>query len=216
MKCVESLQATIKSTRHAGELAAKAIHAYSGQCSGKEDDPAVLLAAGKLAMTTPDRLAEACQLLGAALARDPELHEARAFLALAELQSGSAEAGLETAVGLAFRAPDFTFKTRLGLPTSAQTVLGDALFQNNRIDEAIAAYERAIRVQAHDQHAVRRLASLYLAKGQASNASGLLNRIEVTDETRTLVSAVRLAANDASRLPSISGIASTIYCVPVV
>jgi len=167
-------------------------------------------------MTTPDRLGEARELLGAALARDSELHEARALLAVAELHSGASEDGLETAVGLAFRAPDFTFKTRLGLPTSAQTVLGDALFQNNRIDDAIAAYERAIRIEQHDQHALRRLASLYLAHGQASKAPGLLNRIEVTDETRTLVAALRLAANDPSRLPSISGIASTLYGMPVV
>jgi len=46
MKCVESLQATIKATRQAGELAAKAIQTYSGQCSGQHDDPRVLLPRG--------------------------------------------------------------------------------------------------------------------------------------------------------------------------
>jgi tetratricopeptide (TPR) repeat protein len=216
MKCHASLDSTLDAMRHRGELTAKAIREYSKLTSGKKDDPGVLLAAGKLAMTTPGRLAEAREFLSEALTRAPELHEARAFLALSELQSGLCETGLETAVSLAFTAPDFAFKTRLGAPTSAQTVLGDALFVNERIPEAISAYERAIRVEAGDQHATRRLASLYLTSGRVSDAVGLLGRIEETDDSRMLVSALRLAANDPNRLPSITGVAPILYEIPVV
>jgi tetratricopeptide (TPR) repeat protein len=216
MKSRTSLESTIKAKRQAGELTAEGIKAYRDLSVGRDDNPNVLLAAGKLAMLTPGGLSEARELLSEALVRDSGLHEARAFLALAELQSGLAEAGLETAASLAFSTPDFTFKTRLGLPTSAQTVLGDALFVNKRGREAISAYERAIKVEPHDQHALRRLASLYLTNGRASEAVGLLGRIEETDDTRTLVAAVRLAANDPARLPSISGVETILYELQVI
>ena len=216
MRSRASLESTINALRKAGEQTVEAIKAYSELTVGREDNPNVLVAAGKLAMSTPNGLSTALELLGEALVLDPDLHEARAFLALAELQSGLSESGLETAASLAFTAPDFTFKTRLGLPTSAQTVLGDALFRNNRPREAVAAYERAIKIEPHDQHAIKRLVSLYLTNGQASAAVGLLGRIEETDENRTLISAVRLAANDPARLPSISGVASILYRLPVV
>jgi tetratricopeptide (TPR) repeat protein len=215
MRIHASLEQIIRETAACGGLTAEAIKLYSDLSVGREDDPNVLLASGKLNVTLRN-FPLAIELLSKALALDPGLHEARAFLAVSQLQSGLLESGLETAASLVFTAPDSTFKTRLGAPTCAQTVLGDALFQNNRTSEAISAYERALKVEPQDQHAISRLASLYLTNGQVSEAVGLLDRIKEVNDNRALVSALRLAANDPSKSPSISGMAHALYNLPVV
>ena len=109
-----------------------------------------------------------------AIALDHCFDEARARLALAQLKGKQPAKALVTATSLAARNQNLQV---LALATdelvSAMTILGDTLVANDRLDDAVHAYEAARVIDAGDTYAAGRLAELYLAIGEPRKAVSL-------------------------------------------
>jgi tetratricopeptide (TPR) repeat protein len=135
-----------------------------------DDSPAGSLARGKV-FQAAGYLDEAVQSYSEAL--DTKYgDEAAARLAIVRLYALDTDKALETATALASRNPglevrELSSKQRV----SALTILGDALAQKGRTDEAIAAYERARKTSPRDTFAAGRLAEIYFTKGDTTKAA---------------------------------------------
>jgi tetratricopeptide (TPR) repeat protein len=99
-----------------------------------------------------------------ALFLDEGLDEARARLALAQLKLGlqghsdDTHRGLATITELAEKKPDYGIRALASdADVSAMTVLGDALALSKRIDDAKAAYGKAVEINEGDTYAALRL-----------------------------------------------------------
>lgn len=200
-------------------LSANEIEALRGQA---ESLAAAAEAAGRAAANNPEtaeglfeagRLWELTAMWGRAiefyeraLDVDPDYHEATARLALTRIKARQRQEALRLASELVTRDPQFRFKTiKENLTISAFTVLADALRVNGAVDDAIRAYQEALRLETGDRHSAARLAELYLLEGRTDEASELEPQIDDTFNPG-LKATLRLARNDRELLPTIAAV----------
>jgi tetratricopeptide (TPR) repeat protein len=149
-----------------------------------------------------------------ALALDPTQYEAAARLVLAYLGKGQAAQALATAMKLAAEAPTYEMpEVTSDEKISAFTLLGNALVQNDRLDDAIKAYETARETSPSDSTAAARLAQLYLATGQPAKAIEQGPLFSNNPRFRDLASVITLGKKSEALLPSFprENLASTIH-----
>lgn len=132
------------------------------------------LAEIRLAQHRPRR---AIPLLEQALQRDPESAELRYLLGLALLRSGKPEPALEPLSAALARDP----KVRYG---GAYLAIADALSALDRLDEAIEAYERYLRINTSSLEGYCKLAHARDRKHDAEGARRA--RAEALDTFRVL------------------------------
>lgn len=109
-----------------------------------------------------------------AISLDHGLDEARARLALAQLKSQQPAKALATAIALTAHNQKLQLHAlSTDERVSAMTILGDALVANNRLEDAVHAYEAARAIDAGDTYAAGRLAEVYLAIGESGKATAL-------------------------------------------
>jgi tetratricopeptide (TPR) repeat protein len=132
------------------------------------------LAEIRLAGFRPSR---AIPLLEAALTRDPKQAELHYLLGLARLRGGQPEAALDPLVEALKLDP----KVRYG---SAYLAIGDALLKLGRLDEAIDAFERYVKINTSSLEGLCKLAR---ARAQNRDDAGARRaRSEALDTYRVL------------------------------
>lgn len=137
------------------------------------------------------------------LALDPTQHEAAARLVLLYIRTGQPSLALATAMKLAADAPKYELREMTSEEKiSVFTLLGNALVQNDRIDDAIQAYEVAQRTSKADTTAPARLAQLYLATGQPKKAIEQTEAFAGNPRFRDLASVLILGKTNAALLPA--------------
>ncbi|MDJ0724910.1 MAG: tetratricopeptide repeat protein [Prochloraceae cyanobacterium] len=137
-----------------------------------------------------------------ALALDHNCHEASARLIIHQILSKRSEAALATATKLASQAPNFILKeTTTGESISTFTLLGDALVQNNRIEDAIKAYETAKKVAPNDTTSAAKLAQAYIATGNSTKALEQADIFQDNPRFQDLQAVLRLGNRDEALLP---------------
>jgi tetratricopeptide (TPR) repeat protein len=145
---------------------------------------------------------EAASSYGDALAVDSESDECTARLAIALLKAGDGKGGLATAMKLAARNPEYRIKALATEEvSSAMTILGDALIGNDRIADAIEAFEAARKIDASDTYASGRLAKAYLATNQPDKAIGLAKDLSSNPRFRSLGTVLALGETSRALLP---------------
>jgi tetratricopeptide (TPR) repeat protein len=123
------------------------------------------------------RPGRAIPLLQQALERDPKSAELRYLLGLAFVRTGDAEAALEP-LAAALAIDD---KVRYG---SAYLTIGDALAKLDRLDEAIDAYERYVKINSSSLEGFCKLARARERHGDDAGARRA--RAEALDTYRVL------------------------------
>jgi tetratricopeptide (TPR) repeat protein len=168
-----------------------------------DDSPAGALARGKV-FQAAGYLEEAIESYSGAL-DSRYADEAAARLAIVRLYAGDADNALETAMALASRNPGFEVKELTSKQrVSALTILGDALAQKGRIDEALDAYERARKTSPRDAFAAGRLAEIYFAKGDTTRAAANARVAAKNPRFTTLTTLVEGGENVSAFAPRIS------------
>ncbi len=104
-----------------------------------------------------------------ALQRDPESAELKYLLGLARLRSGDAEGALAPLSEALATAP----KVRYG---SAYLAIGDALAKVGRIDDAIEAFERFVKINTSSLEGYGKLAAARARKGDEAGARDARNQ----------------------------------------
>ncbi len=138
-----------------------------------------------------------------ALSLDPTQYEAAARLVLLLMRVRRHEEALDVATKLAAEAPDYemtemTSDERI----SVFTLLGNALVQNHRTEDAIHAYQTARRMSKRDTTAAARLAQLYLASGEPKRALEQANTFSRNPRFRDLSSVLNLGRTSEALLPT--------------
>lgn len=134
------------------------------------DDAAAALARGKVFQLS-NYLDAAISSFQTALAREPELDEARARLAQVQSLAHQPENALATAMELVQSNPGYKLTEMTSAQTmTAMTLLGDVLVRNNRVKDATEAYKVAASRYKDDTFAAGRLAQAYLVSGQPQKA----------------------------------------------
>lgn len=153
---------------------------------------------------------QAIECYKAALAIDPELEEAAARLSISQLKAGQFKNSLASAMSLAARNPEFQIRAlATNEQVSAMTILGDALVTNDRLNDAIEAYQAARRIAAgaggagEDSYAAGRLAQIYLALGEPQKALELAPAYADNPRFHDLSSVMTLGRTSGALLPGI-------------
>lgn len=148
-----------------------------------------------------------------ALTLDPSCHEAAARLVLLQLCQNQLNEALLTAMKLAAEAPEYELPEMTSDEhISVYTLLGNALVAVGRLDDAIEAYLAARRQSTRDTTAAARLAQLYLAKGQPTEAVEHASAFEGNPRFRSLAGLMSLAATSPALLPSFSDVNVLALC----
>lgn len=117
------------------------------------------------------------QQLRQALAIDPSQFDAAARLVLVQLRAGETAAALETAVGLASKAPDYAMEEiTTGGRIGAYSLLGLALIASKRDAEAIRAFDTAVEASGEDSIAWAYLAQLQPGSADKRSGNGVAGR----------------------------------------
>lgn len=136
-----------------------------------------------------------------AMALEHTNDEAAARLALSEIKARRPQQALASATALATRAPKFTLKA---LATdehiSAMTILGDALLLNDRLEDAVQAYNTARQINSTDSYAAGRLAQVFLALGDSAKAMQMSTAINGNPRFAGVASLLSLGQSSAGLL----------------
>lgn len=176
------------------------LNKVKGQLS--EQSAAGALARGKV-FELVGYFVEAADSYREALSHDRNNSEAAARLALSQIKAGHNEKALASAMTLAARDPGFQVKA---LATeervSGMTILGDALVANNRLADAMEAYQAARKINARDSYAAGRIAELHLANDEPKKAIELRKDFGGNPRFHTLNSLLALGNTSAALLPT--------------
>lgn len=146
---------------------------------------------------------EAIDSFEQALHLDEGNHEAAARLTLMQLRLNKSEQSLSTAMNLASKAPNYTLEEMTSdEQISAFTILGNALVQNNRVEDAVQAYETARKEAGNDTTAAARLAQLYIATGKPAEALKQTDIFKDNPRYSKLSSFVALGARNPALMPT--------------
>lgn len=141
----------------------------------KQQDKAESLAKGQLfELADQDKLAEREYRKLLTHADQDVALEALARYAIVLLKQKRHDEALAAAERLAAKAPKFTVQSVVSGETySSHTLLGEALFQQGRHEEAAKAFSAALKVLPDDPFVSGRLALLYLAMDKPKEATAL-------------------------------------------
>ena len=152
-----------------------------------------------------NHLTSAAYCYRAAIHADSHAYEAKARLAIVELKSNLNEQALATISQLCLDQPEFKFYTLDGTPTSATTVLADAL-RANRKPNVLETYAKAMEIEPKDGYAKGCYAESLISVGRLKDATALEGSIPDTDNFAAIRSTLRLANNDPKQLPALLGL----------
>jgi tetratricopeptide (TPR) repeat protein len=102
---------------------------------------------------------------------EPEL---LARMVVVNLKLRNAEHAREVCLTLKKQAPDAVFPNLLGFPISTECLMGDVLYNLGDLKGAEDAYQKALRLEANDVHALSQLAQLLVEAGKLGDAKGLI------------------------------------------
>ena len=194
-----SVADALKNSKSKADAILKNLAQYRDQVG---DDADGKLAAGKVWEISQSYLV-AADLYAAARDSGEKTGEAQARLALALLKARQTKRALREAVQLVADHPKLTFATLAGAPTSALTVLGDALVANGQVEQGIAAYGNALELVPRDGHAAAKKATLHIKQGQLGEVRKLEAALANTEWFGAVSALARLAGNDGAMLPSV-------------
>ncbi|MCE9667072.1 tetratricopeptide repeat protein [Myxococcus stipitatus] len=187
----------------ARQIEKRLLEALQSQSANVEDNTAEgALARGRL-FSVALYHEKAIESFREALSLDPSQYEAAARLVLVLLRTRRHEEALEVATKLAAEAPDYelpemTSDERI----SVFTLLGNALVQNQRTDDAIQAYQTARKLSKRDTTAAARLAQLYLSSGEPKRALEQSSAFSRNPRFQDLASVLTLGKTNEALLPT--------------
>lgn len=184
------------------------IEAQSKIAASQGDSSTAMVAWGKIQEYAQDT-AGALASYSRAAERDPNCFEARARLAICYAKSRETDQALHAAMSLSKDAPTFVFEDLGGNRVSVMSVLGDALRMSGLRSAAVDAYVRAVELEPGPCYAAGYLADLRVEMGQLSDAATLVDRIKPLPRFAGLIALLRLAGNDASKLPVVEAMSRT-------
>lgn len=165
------------------------------------DDANAALAQGKI-FQLAGYFEEAITCFKSAAARDPQLDEAKARLAMAQTRAHHNENALATAMDLAQSNPGFEFKEMTSDQVmTAMTLLGDMLVKNKRTKDATHAYRVAAERYRNDAFAAGRLAQAMLVHGEPEQAIAQLPEFSSNPRFRALEKILNLGREIPALLP---------------
>jgi len=160
------------------------------------------LARGKIFEITGDKEKAIYEYIDAS--KDISSLEPLSRLTIAQLQAGHYKSALSNAIKLSAKDDKYSvISLALAEKYSSMTLLADALLLNNRPDEAVKAYSKALTINPDDTFSAGRLAHLYLAQGQPAKAVALAPLVAKNPRFCDLASMLSLTKGDPSMLPKI-------------
>jgi tetratricopeptide (TPR) repeat protein len=118
---------------------------------------------------------------------------------------------------LAATAPDFKVTSVLSGETyTSMTLLGDALFVNERFESAAKAYDQALKMLPKDPYVSGRLALLHLAAGEEKDAVRLIDAVESSPRYAHLTNTLKLVKSGllVGRIDRSSALAAVMVNMP--
>jgi tetratricopeptide (TPR) repeat protein len=137
-----------------------------------------------------------------ALSMDQGNYQAAARLALVQLKGNKSDKALRTASNLAAQNPGLLIRElTTNENVSALTILGDALVSNGRVEDAVEAYQAALKASGKDTFAAGRLAQIFLSTGEPKKALDLGKSFASNPRFSTLSSVLALGKTSEALLP---------------
>lgn len=187
-----------------GNAVLESIQAFLEKAKSDPDSAEGYMACGKVNEVSGDHFVSIAWY-ERALGANPDLHEARCRMAVAQLKNGQKQDALRTAIELTSMAPEFVFTALVrGRPISAMSLLGDAFRESGYTQEAMDAYARALEYVPEDMYAAGHYGTLLFQNGQIEEAMEVFKKIDPENGIFGPVSAAaRLAHRDPGLLPAI-------------
>lgn len=187
-----------------GNAVLDSIKQFLEKVKADPDSPEGYMCCGKVNEVSGD-LFVAIAWYERALGANPDLHEARCRLGVAQIKNGHLKDAMCTAIEVTSMAPDFVFTALVrGRPISAMSLLGDAFRESDFNNEAMDAYKRALDYVPEDIYAAGQYGTLLFQNGQLDEAMEMFKKVDPENGIFGPVSAgARLAERDPGLLPAI-------------
>lgn len=157
---------------------------------------------------------EAAKLYRSIPADTKKFPEVRARLAITLFKSGQPDQALTIAQELAQQHPKLCFPSLSTRDViSVHTIVGDAFSAMGREEEAIKAYELALKAQREDFHAAAMAARIALKQGQVARATQFAQVVPAgIQRYDDILALVKLASADQFQLPAAQVSIAKIHC----